>query len=475
MRRAELSRPIRLAMHHGLLDAQCTFFDYGCGRGDDVKRLNTIGIDAAGWDPHHRPETPLRQSDVVNLGYVVNVIEDIDERATVLRSAWELTGRLLCVSARLEDERDEAHVSRMRDGWITRRGTFQKFFSHEELGAWIDSTLQCQSVAAGLGTYFVFRDADERERYLAARFRRLASRSGLSLGAQFQQHRELLQPLVAFIEMRGRLPDPVELSDAEPIISQFGSLKRAVRIVQAGSDPDHWESIRLERTVDLLVHLALMRFHGRPKWAQLPSDLQRDVRTFMTNYTAACAQADRLLFASGNGDALRLAMRASTVGKRTGNGLYVHVSALNDVPALLRVYEGCARALVGTVEDATIVKLHAGEACVSYLSYPDFATDPHPRLYSSVVCELRNRKVRVFHYEGRENPPILHRKDEFVSKSHPDHGKFARLTAAEEKAGLYGDPTRIGTQVAWQALCADAGFTFRGHRLVRAKPTKDPG
>ena len=48
-------------------------------------------------------------------------------------------------------------------------GTFQKFFEHEELGAWIDQALGTQSVAAGLGSYYVFREATERETYLASR------------------------------------------------------------------------------------------------------------------------------------------------------------------------------------------------------------------------------------------------------------------------------------------------------------------
>jgi hypothetical protein len=38
---------------------------------------------------------------VVNLGYVINVIEEAAERADVLREAWALTRKVLIVSARL--------------------------------------------------------------------------------------------------------------------------------------------------------------------------------------------------------------------------------------------------------------------------------------------------------------------------------------------------------------------------------------
>ena len=40
----------------------------------------TKGIEAWGWDPAHRPDGDLVPVEVVNLGYVVNVIEDIGER-----------------------------------------------------------------------------------------------------------------------------------------------------------------------------------------------------------------------------------------------------------------------------------------------------------------------------------------------------------------------------------------------------------
>src|SRR5947207_1773642 len=88
MHRRGLSRPVAGALSDGLLDEDSQFFDYGCGRGTDVQLLSAAGITASGWDPTHRPTVPLREADVVNLGYVVNVIEDPDERVEVLQEAW---------------------------------------------------------------------------------------------------------------------------------------------------------------------------------------------------------------------------------------------------------------------------------------------------------------------------------------------------------------------------------------------------
>src|SRR5688500_1896101 len=92
--RSVVSRPIRLALEAQLVISSNSFFDYGCGRGDDVTSLAQLGYNVAGWDPVHRPDTPQKPSDLVNLGYVVNVIEDPHERAEALRSAWRLTGKV---------------------------------------------------------------------------------------------------------------------------------------------------------------------------------------------------------------------------------------------------------------------------------------------------------------------------------------------------------------------------------------------
>src|SRR4051794_10996795 len=89
MSRRMLSRPLQLAFNDGLLDGQVRLFDFGCGRGDDVRALVRLGLEASGWDPAHHPYSPRTQAQVVNLGYVVNVIEDPSERAAVLREAWE--------------------------------------------------------------------------------------------------------------------------------------------------------------------------------------------------------------------------------------------------------------------------------------------------------------------------------------------------------------------------------------------------
>ena len=79
MKRATLSRPVTSALRDRIIRPEYSVFDFGCGYGTDVELLKSTGINAAGWDPHFANENLKSPSDVVNLGYVLNVIENVDE------------------------------------------------------------------------------------------------------------------------------------------------------------------------------------------------------------------------------------------------------------------------------------------------------------------------------------------------------------------------------------------------------------
>ena len=116
IRRTSLSRPVALALDDGLIHHERTFFDYGCGRGDDLLRLHKMGIPVSGWDPAFFPDEERAPADVVNLGYVVNVIEDPDERIVVLAAAWELARKVLIVGRAPPVDRTGARPTAGRRG-----------------------------------------------------------------------------------------------------------------------------------------------------------------------------------------------------------------------------------------------------------------------------------------------------------------------------------------------------------------------
>ena len=282
----------------------------------------------------------------------------------------------------------------------------------------------------------------------------------------FDEHQAILDPLMDFVAERGRLPRKDELEGADAIRTKLGTIRRAFSIIRRVTGFDDWDRISVERSEDLLVFIALAQFGQRAKFGQLPRALQLDVRAFFYSYKRACALADTLLFSVGDPENIERACNGSTVGKLTRTALYVHTSALQEMPSMLRLYEGCAHALVGEVEGANVVKLYRSKPEVSYLSYQDFDRDPHPSLRSALLVNLQTLRVRYRDYSQSGNPPILHRKEEFVPPDYPVRKKFARLTRSEEQKGLYDTGIAIGTRSGWNSAMSKLNLRLRGHRLL---------
>jgi len=236
------------------------------------------------------------------------VIEDVEERAETLRTAWRLCRKVLSIAARILVGGRSGQEVEYGDGVLTRIGTFQKYYTQAELREYIETELQTEAIPAAPGVFYVFRDDELRQRFLAGRYRR-----------------RLAVP-------RKRISD----------------------------------------------------FRRRPRLSQLQLALRRDIREFFGTYKKACETADDLLFTAGDADAIDAACQKSRIGRLSSNALFIHRSALASLDPVLRIYEGCARAYLGEIDDANIVKLHRFSGKVSYLSCPDFETLAHPRIVRSV-------------------------------------------------------------------------------------------
>lgn len=94
----------------------------------------------------------------------------------------------------------------------------------------------------------------------------------------------------------------------------------------------------------------------------------------------------------------------------------------------LQDYEKLARQHLKKLEAATLVKFSTDQPRVSYLSYPDFDTDAHSALQWSVQVDLVTSQVGARNYNSTDNPPVLHRKETFVTSDYPLYQPFAELT-----------------------------------------------
>jgi hypothetical protein len=171
MVRYGFSAPVQTLARHGFLDGRYRLFDYGCRRGDDVRGLRENGLTASAWDPYFAPDEPIAAADIVNLGFVINVIEDFDERLAALTRAWSLAERLLVVSVMLTNQNDP-RGERFRDGVMTQRGTFQRYYTQSEIKAYLEQVLDEEPIPVAPGVLYVFRDKDAEQRFLVERYSR---------------------------------------------------------------------------------------------------------------------------------------------------------------------------------------------------------------------------------------------------------------------------------------------------------------
>ena len=466
--RVTASKPVRLAVEAGLFPPDTKYFDYGCGHGADIEYIKRLGLTSAGWDPYYRPDEAHVSADVVNLGYVINVIEDTAERREALINAWDLAQKVLIVAAQvLIDDRTRGVIA-YGDGIITSRNTFQKYYEQEELKSYIDQVLGVDSIPVALGIYFVFRDEAQAEVFRASRFRSRATAPRIRLKVnKFEEYRELLQPLMDFYTDRGRLPAVEELDhDAlGPLKSEFGSIKRAFKVILQATDAGEWDAISDKRRNDLLVYLALSHFGKRPKFKDLSPTIRTDIKALFGSYQQACTAADLMLMSLGRTELVEERCRRSAIGQQRPNSLWVHVSAIDQLDPLLRLYEGCASRTIGRPEGATMVKFHAQKPQITYLFYPGFDKEPHPALHTSMAIGLRDLHVRYRDYD-QDNPPLLHQKDQLVTEDYPGYSKFVKLSQQERKWGLLKDSKAIYDLRGWQQCLVNCGAELRGHRLV---------
>jgi DNA phosphorothioation-associated putative methyltransferase len=179
-----------------------------------------------------------------------------------------------------------------------------------------------------------------------------------------------------------------------------------------------------------------------------------------------------MLFSLGDQAVIEEKVRNSKIGLKLNKSLLVHLSCLEELDPLLRLYEACASRTIGRLEEVTVVQFYIGKPKIAYLSYPEFDSDPHPALKAKMEINLGDLKVNYTEY-NQSNPPILHEKDKLVSSDYPLYQKFARLTKQERDWGLLDDFKGIRDRRGWLKRLQEHGAELKGYQL-RWRKDLDP-
>lgn len=458
------SAPIQTLSRFGYLDGSKTLFDYGCGRGDDLRGLLENNVLASGWDPYYAPEQIKRQANIVNLGFVINVIESVDERIEALKGAFALASELLVVSAMIAS-RNAITGRPYGDGVLTQRNTFQKYYTQSELREFIAETLHEDPIPVGPGILYVFKDKDAEQLFMLGRVankRSILRLSHLSRPrkpervdhnqAKYNLHQDLLESLWETCLMLGRDPDRSEVVCLTDITSAFGSLPAALRFLKSRKkDADEiLHRAGESRRNDLCVYFAQQQFEKYKPYRRLDPRLQRDIKYFFGDYSAAIIAGRQLLFALGDlaaiGQACRVAAEHGIGWLEEGASLQLHTSLIEQLPPLLRAYVRCGTVLYGDPSDADLIKIHTRSGKLTLMKFDDFSGKPLPRMIQRIKLNFKRQDFDVFDYGDTYDAPYLFRKSRFVNEEFPFYAEQVAFEVALDSLGAfdlegYGPPS----------------------------------
>lgn len=416
--RRDLSQPVQVLVSHRILTQADTLLDYGCGQGDDVAALSANGFQAHGWDPHYAPDGLRRPADVVNLGFVLNVIEDRHERAETLTAAYRFAKRAMCVAVMPIGKYSFGALRPHGDGFLTARGTFQKYFAQQELRDFIAETLGDAPIAFAPGIFVVFRDKElEQEVLFRRQVRDITRHSGWHSPERpsrpINARPELVERIGAELQMlwaaivdRGRVLDAEEVPSAlrERLRAANVSIGRATDLCLSDSvNRDGLAAAAAARKEDLLIHLALTLFPGAPRYTALARSIQRDIRAFFGSHAAGMQEANALLFSVGKAEVVRQAVSAAVEaglgGMRDAATFRFYAPTLNRLGAVLRVLVGCAGVLRGGTEGADFIDIKLDGRRLTFLACKD-ATARLPICAERTRVDLTRLRVSVDQPDG---------------------------------------------------------------------------
>jgi len=444
--RSNLSAPMQFLARYGFLSGEYNIFDYGCGKGDDLHNLHQNGIDAKGWDPHYAPNNPKITSDIVNIGFVLNVIENQFERQQALQGAFTLADKLLVVSVMLYHQ--SSHKGeRYKDGYISSRNTFQKYYSQAEIKEYIDKTLKVESIPVAPGIFFVFSDQYLEQEYLQnkqcsqSNYLRLVKRNkptqysklGFSIREKrkkelYELYQKTIEPLkIQWIQL-GRQPDKSEIENIITITEVFGTYNKAIKFLISNIDVDILEQARVHRIDDILTYLAFQTFTKRTAFSHMGKSLQRDIKTFFGDYTRATAIAKKLIYELGDISVIEEACNKATEDglgyyDEKDRSLYFPAELLERLPVILRLYVACGVIIFGDVGTVDLIKIHVDSGKLSLMKFDNFLESPLPLLQERVKINFRLQEFDVFEYGGDYPPTYLYLKSKYINEEFPHYAE----------------------------------------------------
>lgn len=436
--RHALSSPMKSLAKNGYLDGGFSIFDYGCGRGDDLRELEAHGLDVLGWDPAFLPDADKVCADIVNLGFVINVIEDRDERLDTLLDAWKLTKKILVVSVMVANESYTAQFRPYKDGVITSRNTFQKYYTQSEIKGYLERSLNEDVIAISPGIIYIFKDKIEEQKYLQCKYQRHHHWMQLSIskpnnkeeiGKLFiTQHKSLFESFWRTCLDLGRIPANDEFEKTNELTNLTGSHKKAFSLLQEIFDINDFNKAAIARKEDLLLYFSMGLFQNRVSQSKLSESLKRDVKAFFGDIRTALSLSKELLFKIADTELIEQQCKNAyqqlpACILNENHSLIFHKNYIDMLPLALRVYVGAALQIYGELDESIdLIKIHITSGKLTLTHYDNF-DNAVPFLEKRAKIKMATQEIDFFDYIDEFRRPPLINKHLLLAPLHEQYEK----------------------------------------------------
>lgn len=423
LKRKKLSSCMGALVDSSLVTKASEIFDYGCGRGDDVTILGQNDFKkVTGWDPYFAKNNIIpKKAEFVSLSFVLNVIEDTDERHSVLKKAFKIASKALVLSVMLEHQNTLQFAYPFNDGYLTSINTFQKYYSAPEIETVVKEQLGEFALKLGPGIYIIFKDKGLEQEYLFKRQLGLLTEAKTStrddIGDTFAE--ALVAKMVKVILSVGRVPKLIELKSAfqEEILKARVSYNRLSRLALSQISISDLKHVREAFAAEILIFLAINRFDGRVKYGDLPHKFQNDVKAHFNSLRSAHDAAEKLLFSLSDTDELissALDAEKNGLGHLVGTKFRYHSLQSTKLPANLRLFQKIGERIHRPFVDTDIIQLHLETKKMAYLIVNEFESSALPRIHSREIINFASQNVVVVPHEAKQQVRVVYHKSSLM-------------------------------------------------------------
>ena len=149
------------------------------------------------------------------------------------------------------------------------------------------------------------------------------------------------------------------------------------------------------------------------------------------------------------------------------HSLQLHVSQIDDLPVILRIYAGCAEKLYGSLDGIDLIKLHIHSGKVTLIGHDDFANNLIPNMIERIKINLWKQKIRFYDYVGPFIPVPLYLKSRFISENIQNFSEQQKFDASLVRTNVFDFDRETPSKELLTHKLNAAGYLIDGYHIIK--------